>query len=115
MFQFPSFTMESRVLIRLGFPIQRPPGRGLFGSSPGFFAAFRVFHRLPTPGHSPCALFKLDPTVIQRVQGHFTFPSHYLLVKELSSFLLLVFKSAWWAQVDLNYRPHAYQACALTT
>jgi hypothetical protein len=23
--------------------------------------------------------------------------------------------SGWWAWVDLNYRPHAYQACALTT
>ena len=23
--------------------------------------------------------------------------------------------SRWWAWVDLNYRPHAYQACALTT
>ena len=22
---------------------------------------------------------------------------------------------AWWAQVDSNHRPHAYQACALTT
>ena len=22
--------------------------------------------------------------------------------------------SGWWARVDLNYRPHAYQACALT-
>ena len=22
--------------------------------------------------------------------------------------------TAWWAWVDLNYRPHAYQACALT-
>ena len=21
----------------------------------------------------------------------------------------------WWARVELNYRPHAYQACALTT
>ncbi len=21
----------------------------------------------------------------------------------------------WWAWVDLNYRPHAYQACALTS
>ena len=21
----------------------------------------------------------------------------------------------WWAQVDSNHRPHAYQACALTT
>ncbi len=24
-------------------------------------------------------------------------------------------KKAWWAQVDSNHRPHAYQACALTT
>ena len=23
--------------------------------------------------------------------------------------------SLWWAQVDSNHRPHAYQACALTT
>ena len=23
--------------------------------------------------------------------------------------------AAWWAWVDLNYRPHAYQACALTS
>ena len=23
-------------------------------------------------------------------------------------------KVLWWARVDLNYRPHAYQACALT-
>ena len=24
-------------------------------------------------------------------------------------------QSGWWARVELNYRPHAYQACALTT
>ena len=24
-------------------------------------------------------------------------------------------KQFWWAQVDSNHRPHAYQACALTT
>ena len=23
--------------------------------------------------------------------------------------------ASWWAQVDSNHRPHAYQACALTT
>ena len=26
----------------------------------------------------------------------------------------LVGLKRWWAWVDLNYRPHAYQACALT-
>ena len=25
------------------------------------------------------------------------------------------FRKNWWAQVDSNHRPHAYQACALTT
>ena len=25
------------------------------------------------------------------------------------------FRQDWWARVDSNYRPHAYQACALTT
>ena len=27
----------------------------------------------------------------------------------------LSYGPGWWAWVDLNYRPHAYQACALTT
>ena len=28
---------------------------------------------------------------------------------------LFSFQCAWWAWVDSNHRPHAYQACALTT
>ena len=28
---------------------------------------------------------------------------------------LSLHSEAWWAWVDSNYRPHAYQACALTT
>ena len=28
--------------------------------------------------------------------------------------LIYITKSDWWAQVDSNHRPHAYQACALT-
>ena len=24
-------------------------------------------------------------------------------------------RQIWWARVDSNHRPHAYQACALTT
>ena len=32
----------------------------------------------------------------------------------LCLFLLRSFR-CWWAQVDSNHRPHAYQACALTT
>ena len=30
------------------------------------------------------------------------------------SLIELVGLKGWWAWVDLNYRPHAYQACALT-
>ena len=26
-----------------------------------------------------------------------------------------ILQEDWWAQVDSNHRPHAYQACALTT
>ena len=32
-----------------------------------------------------------------------------------ASFLPTFYSSAWWAQMDSNHRPHAYQACALTT
>ena len=29
--------------------------------------------------------------------------------------IILAVLNCWWAQVDSNHRPHAYQACALTT
>ena len=29
-------------------------------------------------------------------------------------FCSTIFKRMWWAEVDSNHRPHAYQACALT-
>ena len=40
-----------------------------------------------------------------------TFAFHYSIFK----FRFLQDLSCWWAQVDSNHRPHAYQACALTT
>ena len=40
-----------------------------------------------------------------------TFAFHYSIFK----FRSLQDLSCWWAQVDSNHRPHAYQACALTT
>ena len=39
-----------------------------------------------------------------------TFAFHYSIFK----FRSLQDLSCWWAQVDSNHRPHAYQACALT-
>ena len=32
--------------------------------------------------------------------------------KKITSLRLVIF--FWWGQIDSNYRPHAYQACALT-
>ena len=34
-------------------------------SSPRLFAAYRVFHRLPVPGHPPCALLCLTSCTLQ--------------------------------------------------
>lgn len=33
---------------------------------------------------------------------------------DIPSSLTLICKCKWWAREDLNFRPHAYQACALT-
>ena len=38
-----------------------------------------------------------------------------LLLYSVFKMLLTTFRLPWWAQVDSNHRPHAYQACALTT
>ena len=35
--------------------------------------------------------------------------------KALASEIAAVKRKIWWAQEDSNLRPHAYQACALTT
>ena len=37
------------------------------------------------------------------------------LVLPLNGSLFSFQERDWWAQVDSNHRPHAYQACALTT
>ena len=66
-------------------------------------------------------------TLFYRVQA---LPAGLKLLESLSAFLLIrciniriaslrCFRLAtsrllWWAQVDSNHRPHAYQACALT-
>ena len=40
----------------------------------------------------------------------------YSIFKDLSTPRHLKSSSdIWWAQMDSNHRPHAYQACALTT
>ena len=55
--------------------------------------------------------------LIQFSRCLFSIPFQEQVSKDNFSFYLLISVSEvlWWAQVDSNHRPHAYQACALTT
>ena len=111
--------------------------------SPWLIAVSRVLLRLPVPRHSPCALCSLTMCfemvlsvncscypknyflgfylnfavfIVQfsRYKEHKTF--HVLCSPNWTKFsLLLGSLRCWWAQVDSNHRPYAYQAYALTT
>ena len=65
MFQFAGFPPHDygfimrRHAVHAGFPHSEIRGSMLMCSSPRLFAAYRVFHRLPVPGHPPCALLCL--------------------------------------------------------
>ena len=113
-------------------------------SSPRLIAAYHVLRRLPVPRHSPCALLSLTMRYITFsfselsyarifvvtstnivVYPNITIHGFYITLSH-SQFSLFNFQGAfmgflfllekdWWAQVDSNHRPHAYQACALTT
>ena len=80
------------------------PHSGIRESKPAcgssrLFAAFRALRRPNTPGHPPYAL------------NSFTSPLNPNVFVLLSC---AIFKELWWVWEDLNFRPHAYQACALT-
>ena len=147
----------------------------MFSSSPRLIAAYRVFHRLPTPRHPPDALnllvsrkklpsipiqlYKSRPVrgppssalgshsrdhVVTRLLPNAAWlrvcfgggagrnrTDDLLLAKQMLSQLSyspnrmnsqrrllqgpVTPLIRWWAWKDLNFRPHAYQACALTT
>ena len=114
-------------------------GSKLACNSPQLIAAYHVLLRLLMPRHSPCALISLTTfcLVLQNyalhLRSYFWNCIHNIYCRWIfsmfSSFALLLnffiqfsryfalknFHSSWWAQVDSNHRPHAYQACALTT
>ena len=128
-----------------GFPHSDISGSMDICSSPKLFAAYHVFHRLLVPRHPPCALFCLTSRRIAlRLLGLLHFHMFLLPWRtSLKSSSLYPYKPAFtgpyglgcldicfvqyavfkvradlpvqWAQVDSNHRPHAYQACALTT
>ena len=66
MFQFRRFPTHGYLIHHAlpevcsgGFPHSDISGSMLICSSPKLFAAYHVFHRLPVPRHSPCALVRL--------------------------------------------------------
>ena len=67
-----------------------------------FFVALLVVSFL----HFSYSVFKLLCS-LSRTGMNQWIPFHFI-----DSYL---FSKRWWAQVDSNHRPHAYQACALTT
>ena len=105
-------------------------------NSPQLFAAYRVLRRLPMPRHPPCALISLTFFQIQIMLliawsfWNCSFPNFWQSYLKTKLFFLIAFTlllysifkirfvslfTYWWAQMDSNHRPHAYQACALTT
>ena len=95
---------------------------------------YHVLLRLLVPRHSPYALCSLTFIVNKFSMfniASLSFPSFlvtfllvYLEVFKLLSFsiyfsmcflkIISFFIIFWWAQMESNHRPHAYQACALT-
>ena len=123
-----------------GFPHSEIHGSMSAFDSPWLIADCCVLRRLLVPRHSPCALCSLTifESLVLLVKKtlddnlncscypkiNFTF----LLLHNFTTLFSFQGASAssrmqfevplfreWWAQVDSNHRPHAYQACALTT
>ena len=146
-----------------GFPHSEISGSKIVCISPKLIAAYHVFHRLPVPRHSPCALCSLTvrnpllrrpgslPFLALRITLFSSWILHLptrFLCKNCSFYLKSCFavfiqfsryvlyssptlsgriaiswpqfrvspslRPHWWAQMESNHRPRAYQARALT-
>ena len=68
MFHFPELALDTLCIqvpatehdLRRVSPFRNPPDHRMFSFSPRLFAAYHVFHRLPTPRHPPDALVNLS-------------------------------------------------------
>ena len=136
------FSIRYMDMTPCGFPHSEIPGSKLICSSPRLIAAYHVFLRLPVPRHSPCALLRLTVFILldssfankmsfpEIVDSFQIFSSVQIDFSILTSCLYAVLfsfqgtdaektlsplRKKWWAQVDSNHRPRAYQARALTT
>ena len=103
MFQFTGFrSLSGDRISSAGFPHSGTCESMLACNSSQLFAAFRALLRLDTPRHPPYALCS------------FTSPFYPNVLFLLSCAIFKEPFESWWVWEDLNFRPHAYQACALT-
>ena len=113
-----------------GFPHSDISGSKRVCRSPKLFAAYRVLHHLMTPRHPSTALAGLITVSDSRRSIHLPEDFHildfqrtkFVVGTTLDLFPVLAPTARttigdpekWWAQMDLNHRPRAYQARALT-
>ena len=142
MFQFRRFPTNCYLIHKglieycsIGFPHSEIHGSRTAFVFPWLIVDRYVLRRLPMPRHSPCALISLtfselcvlsvfvnflNVFVVNITLNSFRldfsriFWLHYLVVS-ISHLPVFSFQGTWWAWEDSNLRPHAYQACALTT
>ena len=111
----------------VGLPHSETSGSKRVCRSPELIAAYCVLHSLMTPRHPSIALLVLDSnSEILGVQLTYVTRKNPLPDFQRTKFILLrpcdlevvtllhQFQGIWWAQMDLNHRPRAYQARALT-
>ena len=61
-------------------------------------------------------IYRLTPYPLQGLVGSMKIFSNWLLRNQTGLFICaLTLCRVWWAQMDSDHRPHAYQACALTS
>src|SRR4051812_6904745 len=132
MFHFPRFA-RSHLCIQCGVRRHYPPWVSPFGHRriKAWLAAPRRFSQLPTSFFASCRLgihhvpfvawssLSSSSSNSREDQG----PARWRQIPPRRTATLAYLRicgcqragRAWWAWVDSNYRPHAYQACALTS
>ena len=107
-FSFPLFSSQGTGSFPFEKALGLPPRKA-------FLAASRF---LPRPLVPVSGLRSPRRTPAQPVGSMRTSPLERLRSRFPLSGISALFAASlrrWWAQVDSNHRPHAYQACALTT
>src|SRR5215467_4027619 len=115
----------------LGFPIRKSPDHSLLAASRGLSqltTSFFAFLRLGIHTHALSSLtikstshtfdatskrFSYIKTCVLYARQIFSCQRSRLLQQSVEPNVQRTADGAWWAWVELNYRPHPYQGCAL--